>query len=93
MIKLGFAVALAATVGIVALGQPAGAQGTCEWYAKTALEQQKANIDRKCGLTGPEWSSDRASHMLWCSGVGPDQWKKQAQLREQALATKCRPAK
>lgn len=66
----------------------AHAQATCDWYAKTALEQQKLNLDRKCGLRGLSWSSDRQAHMTWCATVSPDEWKKQAQLRDQALA-KC----
>ena len=52
------------------------------------LEQQKLNIDRKCGLKGLSWSSDRQAHMAWCATVSPEEWKKQAQLRDQALS-KC----
>ena len=48
---------------------PASAQANCDWYAKTALEQQKINIDRKCGLKGLEWNSDRNAHMTWCASV------------------------
>lgn len=81
--------AMTATIGGLALGTSATAQTTCDWYARTSLEQQKLNIDRKCGFTGPEWNSDRTRHLQWCSGVAPDQWKRSAQLREQALATKC----
>lgn len=82
-----------AAVGIAAgfAGSAAGAahaQATCDWYSKTALEQQKLNIDRKCGLKGLSWSSDRQAHMAWCATVSPEEWKKQAQLRDQALS-KC----
>lgn len=79
--------AAAVTAG---LAQGAMAQANCDWYAKIALEQQKQNVDRKCGFTGPSWTSDRASHMQWCQSVGPDQWKRQAQFRDQELA-KCSP--
>jgi hypothetical protein len=63
------------------------AQATCDWYAKTALKQQQENEQRGCGLKGPEWNWDLSAHMNWCRGVAPDAWKKQAQLREQQLAS------
>ena len=82
-----------AAVGAVAfgvLGQApiAFAQGNCDWYANTALQQQKVNVDRKCGLKGESWSFDRSAHIAWCQGVSPDQWKRQAQFRDQQLS-KC----
>ena len=61
------------------------AQATCDWYARTALEQQKVNVDNKCGFKGEAWSSDRVSHMTWCRDVTPARWKEQAQKREQQL--------
>ena len=78
------ALAIAATMA----GQSAHAQATCDWYANTALQQQKVNADRKCGFKGESWSFDRTSHMAWCQGIGPEQWKRQAQYRDQELA-KC----
>lgn len=81
--------ALGISTGLAAFAsETAEAQATCDWYAKTALEQQKTNIDRKCGLKGLSWSSDRQAHIAWCATVAPDEWKRQAQLRDQALA-KC----
>ena len=80
---------------LIVLGLAAGsasAQATCDWYAKTALEQQKTNIDRKCGLKGAAWSSDRTAHMNWCATVSAEEWKRQAQQREQALV-KCTAGK
>lgn len=77
----------AAAIGCMSAA-PALAQATCDWYAKTALEQHKVNLERKCGLKGLSWSSDRQAHMAWCATVAPDEWKKQAQLRDQALS-KC----
>lgn len=87
---IGIAVALgAAVLGAAVLGAgPAAAQATCDWYANTALQQQKLNVDRKCGFKGESWSFDRRQHMAWCQDVGPDQWKKQAQFRDQELV-KC----
>ena len=75
-------------LGLCATASVASAQATCDWYANTALQQQKVNVDRKCGFKGESWSFDRTSHMQWCQSVGPDQWKRQAQLREQEL-NKC----
>ena len=76
---------LIASLCIAAANTGAHAQATCDWYAKTALDQQKVNVDRKCGFKGQAWSSDRASHMNWCRDVAPDRWKTQAQQREQQL--------
>jgi hypothetical protein len=76
---MGFAVAAAGP----ALSQAAG---NCDWYAKTALKQQQENEQRKCGFTGPAWTTDLKAHMTWCT-VNPDQWKSEAQRREQQLAS------
>lgn len=74
--------------GIVFGAAGASAQATCDWYANTALQQQKVNMDRKCGFKGQSWSFDRSSHMQWCQSVSPDQWKREAQFRDRELA-KC----
>ena len=83
-----FTAIAALAIGATSLGHGASAQVSCDWYANTALQQQKLNTDRKCGMKGPSWSFDRSSHLTWCQGVGPDQWKREAQLRDQELA-KC----
>ena len=82
------AIAATSAICLVAYSQAAFAQANCDWYANTALQQQKVNVDRKCGFKGESWSFDRASHIGWCLGVSPDQWKRQAQFRDQELA-KC----
>ena len=82
-LSAALAIGLAASTG-------AQAQATCDWYANTALQQQKRNIDQKCGFKGESWSFDRSAHMEWCRGVGPTEWKRQAQFRDQELA-KCSP--
>lgn len=79
------ALSLAAVLGTAAIVPVAYGQANCEWYARTALKQQQENEAKKCGLKGPEWSSDLKAHMTWCSGVAPDVWKAQAQKRDQAL--------
>lgn len=82
----GFVLAAATIVGAAALVSEANAQANCDWYAKTALKQQQENEQKKCGFTGNGWSSDLKAHMTWCA-ANPDQWKSEAQRREQMLAT------
>jgi hypothetical protein len=67
------------------LASAAGAQANCDTYGKLALQQQQENVEGKCGLSGPEWSSDLKAHVAWCGSVGPDQWKVQLQKRKQQL--------
>ncbi len=82
-----FAIGLTgAVLGTIGLAPTVSAQSNCDWYAKTALRQQQENEQRKCGFKGTEWSTDLRSHMDWCRSVAPDQWKKQAQARDQQLA-------
>ncbi len=81
-------IVVCALLAMIAGTGAAHAQATCDWYANTALQQQKQNIDRKCGFKGVSWSFDRSAHMQWCQSVAPDQWKRQAQFRDQELA-KC----
>ncbi len=80
----------AAISGMVALGAfallPTAASANCDWYVKTALEQQQRNLQMKCGLTGAEWSVDKGAHAAWCASVGPDVSRTMAQQREAALA-------
>lgn len=63
----------------------AQAQANCDWYARTALQQQQDNERLKCGFTGPEWNADMRAHLNWCGTVAPDVWKQQAQKRAQLL--------
>jgi hypothetical protein len=67
--------------------QPATALANCDWYVKTALEQQQRNLKLKCGFSGTEWSVDKGAHAAWCASVGPDTSKGSAQKREAQLAT------
>ena len=77
---------------LVLLGAAAGtaspAAANCDWYVKTALEQQQRNLKLKCGLSGPEWSVDKGAHAAWCASVGPETSRASAQKREADLA-KC----
>jgi hypothetical protein len=75
------------TLGALALSATA-ASANCDWYVKTALEQQQRNLKLKCGFAGAEWSGDKGAHAAWCASVGPDVSKASAQRREAAL-TQC----
>jgi len=66
--------------------QPAAALANCDWYVKTALEQQQRNLKLKCGFAGAEWSVDKGAHATWCASVGPDVSRASAQKREAGLA-------
>lgn len=87
MLRSNLIPALAAALGFFVLAAaPATAQGNCEWYAKTALKQQLDNQRMRCGFTGDSWSSDLRAHRAWCASVAPNQWKAEAQKRDQLLA-------
>lgn len=78
---------LAALVGAATVtSQPAAAN--CDWYVKTALEQQQRNLKLKCGFSGQEWSVDKSAHVAWCASVSPDTSRASAQKREAELG-KC----
>jgi hypothetical protein len=78
---------LAATLAaLLTLTTGAQAQANCDWYGKTALKQQQENEQRKCGFTGPNWTSDLKAHMTWCA-ANPDQFRAEAQRRDQQLLT------
>jgi hypothetical protein len=80
------AVPVLALLGAVIV-QPATALANCDWYVRTALEQQQRNLKLKCGFSGTEWSVDKGAHAAWCASVGPDTSKGSAQKREAQLAT------
>ena len=68
--------------------QPVAALANCDWYVKTALEQQQRNLTLKCGFSGAEWSVDKVAQANWCASVGPDVSRTTAQKREAQL-TQC----
>jgi hypothetical protein len=79
------AVSLATVLGAAGVVPPASAEG-CDTYGKLALQQQKDNEASKCGLSGPEWSSDLKAHIGWCSSVSPQDWQAMLKKRQSALA-------
>jgi len=86
-VRLRMTISVLSVLGALAL-QPAAALANCDWYVKTALEQQQRNLKLKCGFSGAEWSVDKAAHGTWCASVGPDVSRATAQKREAAL-TQC----
>jgi hypothetical protein len=89
----GLGLAAIAGLAVIASTTGASAQANCEMYGRMALQQMQQNIQLKCNMTGPEWSSDLKAHTTWCGSVGPDQWKVQLQKRDQALAACAAPKK
>ncbi len=92
MSSLTTTTALALTLSLasaIAVPATASAQANCDWYAKTSLQQQQENEQKKCGFSGPTWSTDLKAHMTWCTTANPDLWKAEAQKRQQML-TGCR---
>ena len=87
MVSLRLVVAGCAVTLVVAGSgiPPAAAQANCEMYGKLAVQQQQQNEERRCGLTGDEWSTDLKRHVDWCGGVAPDRWRVELQKRQQAL--------
>ncbi|MDH4982629.1 hypothetical protein [Hyphomicrobium sp. D-2] len=79
----GFAPVATLIFGLTAAALPASAN--CDWYVKTALEQQQRNLKHRCELSGAEWSGDKAAHAAWCASVSPDTSRATAQKREAAL--------
>ena len=43
---------------------------TCRAYAKTAVQQNRENIQRKCRYQGVRWLSDYDAHYGWCTDGG-----------------------
>jgi hypothetical protein len=76
---------VAVAMGVAGLVTAAHAQQSCDWYAKTALQQQQENEQKKCGFTGPAWNSDLKSHQAWCASQPPDAWRSEAQKRAKQL--------
>jgi hypothetical protein len=78
--------ALSLAVVLATLGFAPGALAdNCDTYGKLALQQQKDNESRKCGLSGSEWSSNLKAHISWCSSVPPQDWQAMLKKRREAL--------
>jgi hypothetical protein len=63
----------------------------CDNYAKVSIAQNKDNESKKCGFSGPKWSSDYNHHFNWCL----KNWKitkTEMESRKTALSQNCKPA-
>lgn len=85
--RTGTLFALVAAMGFSAWASAAQAQANCTNYGNLALKQARENEQRKCGNTGPRWSTDLKAHISWCSQVGPDAWRTELKERAKALQT------
>lgn len=57
----------------------------CRGYANQAVSQQRQNMARGCGYTGPEWRDDYQTHFDWCRRTDWGQVQAQTSRRDQAL--------
>jgi len=57
----------------------------CDTYAQSAIRDQQENLDRGCGLQGPEWSPDYNWHYNWCLTVSLTESNAGSALRRAAL--------
>lgn len=71
--------------GLTLSGLANAANPACQWYVQTSAKQQQENMQRACGLKGPEWSTDTKVHAAYCESHAPEDWKSLAQKRQQAL--------
>jgi len=83
------AIAIASAIGFAGFTSTAQAQANCETYGKLAQKLAKQNEERKCGLTGPRWSTDLEGHKKWCGTVGPTEWRTELKKRTVELK-KCK---
>ncbi len=64
-------------------------KNACAQYASVAVDQQKDNLQRRCGFTGGRWSDNFFGHFGWCLSVGPDGAGKETAARYAALQSAC----
>lgn len=57
----------------------------CEYYAESAVEQQRSNRANACGFSGSRWSADFAGHQQWCMSVRPAITYNEEQVRKDML--------
>ena len=57
----------------------------CEQYARTAVKQNKENIERRCGFTGSRWSDDYNGHYNWCTKASKSSVNSETRARQQSL--------
>ena len=71
-------------------GTMSGSEVRCDQYAKTAISQNRQNMERACGFTGPAWVSEYNHHYDWCVRVEKEQADAGTKMRSDDLQNKCR---
>lgn len=71
----------------VSRGGPLMNCSSCRSYADAAANAARTNIDRRCGFSGPRWTTDTAAHFGWCMKVGSGAAAKEASARQAELSS------
>jgi hypothetical protein len=66
MRSISIALAACALAALTHSGPASADQQFCSRYAKHAMGPAGENVDRKCGFTGPRWSTDENFHLTRC---------------------------
>lgn len=57
----------------------------CQAYARTAVAQNRHNIDHQCGYSGRRWTGDHGGHYRWCRSVDASVSNAENQARDAEL--------
>ena len=69
---------------------PPANDATCQAYADYSVNQQRVNLNQRCGNTGIHWNLDRQWHYAFCMSAPPAERQAISQARVNALAS-CAP--
>lgn len=72
-------------LALPAFGGAAMADEDCNWYALKSAKQQQQNEGNNCGFKGDGWTTDQDTHLTYCQGVAPEEWRKAVTDREKQL--------
>ena len=61
----------------------------CEAYASLAVDQNRHNLDMRCGFSGDAWQSNIRNHFDWCNGGTPVSWMKNEALKRNDSLASC----
>lgn len=61
-------------------------QAFCTDYANAAADANDVNLQRRCGLGGPRWTSDFNEHYKWCMRSPRSMAEEEAQARADDIA-------
>jgi len=62
---------------------------TCRDYASSAVAQQRQNLKRSCGFSGPQWNPNFEDHYNWCLSGGNVRFAADEQQRRQQALANC----